>query len=194
MTREEKNEALNVLTDMANTLHLIPTTRQGKVFKMVLQELQKPEQEPCEDCVRREDALMALTGEYTESRGEILSKAIKRINALSPVTPSYNSIKTELESCTDAISRQAVAEVLLKYAHSAEGKAFAEFLISQINNLPPVTPAEKVGHWIARGLVDINGNRIYECSECHHSDTQAATMIVPYCWYCGSRMIQEVKE
>ena len=27
------------------------------------------------------------------------------------------------EPCTNAISRQAVAEVLLKYAHSAEGKA-----------------------------------------------------------------------
>lgn len=44
------------------------------------------------------------------------------------------------EPCEDCISRQAVAEVLLKYAHSAEGKAFAEFLISQINDLPPVTP------------------------------------------------------
>ena len=44
MTREERKEALDVLTDMANALNLIPTTRQGKVFKMVLQELQKPEQ------------------------------------------------------------------------------------------------------------------------------------------------------
>ena len=86
MTREEREEALDVLTDMANALYLIPTTRQGKVFKLVLQELQKP------------------------------------------------------EPCDDVISRQAVAEVLLKYAHSAEGKAFAEFLISQINALPPVTP------------------------------------------------------
>ena len=43
MTREEREEALDVLTDMANALHLIPTTRQGKVFKMILQELQKPE-------------------------------------------------------------------------------------------------------------------------------------------------------
>ena len=44
MTREERKEALDVLTDMANVLHLIPTTKQGKVFEMVLQELQKPEQ------------------------------------------------------------------------------------------------------------------------------------------------------
>jgi Zn finger protein HypA/HybF involved in hydrogenase expression len=45
------------------------------------------EQEPCDDCIRREDALMALTGEWTESRDEILSKAIKRIKGLPPVTP-----------------------------------------------------------------------------------------------------------
>ena len=54
---------------------------------------------------------------------------------------------TVVEPCTDAISREAVAEVLLKYAHSTEGKAFAEFLISQINALPPVT-AEKPNKWI----------------------------------------------
>lgn len=46
----------------------------------------------------------------------------------------------EQEPCADAISREAVAEVLLKYAHSEVGKAFAEFLISQINALPPVKP------------------------------------------------------
>jgi hypothetical protein len=46
----------------------------------------------------------------------------------------------EQEPCADAISRQAVTEVLLKYAHSEVGKAFAEFLVSQINDLPPVTP------------------------------------------------------
>lgn len=44
MTIEEREEALDVLTDMANALHLIPTTKQGKIFKMVLQELQKPAQ------------------------------------------------------------------------------------------------------------------------------------------------------
>ena len=46
------------------------------------------EQEPCDDCIRREDALMALTGEYTDSLSEILPKAIKRINALPPVIPT----------------------------------------------------------------------------------------------------------
>jgi hypothetical protein len=49
----------------------------------------------------------------------------------------------EQEPCGDCISRQAVTEVLLKYANREVGKAFAEFLVSQINDLPHVTPAEK---------------------------------------------------
>lgn len=114
-----------------------------------------------------------------------------------------------LQPCTDAISRQAVLEVLNKMDRYVadeltlcdKERKFPQnevFIVDDVyeeivEQLPPVTPAEKVGHWIARGLVDSNGNRIYECSECHHSDTQAATMIVPYCWYCGARM-QEVEE
>ena len=68
----------------------------------------------------------------------------KDINHAYNDCTKYDTLKRMLdelqEPCGDVISRQAVAEVLLKYAHSAEGKAFAEFLISQINDLPPVTP------------------------------------------------------
>jgi hypothetical protein len=53
------------------------------------------EQEPCGDAISREDALMALTGEYTDSPIEILSKAIKRINALPPVTPQYTEAEIQ---------------------------------------------------------------------------------------------------
>ena len=93
-------------------------------------------QEPCDDCISREDALMALTGEYTDSPIEILPKAIKRINAL-----------------------------------------------------PPVKPAEKVGHWIK---IDDCSNSGYYCSECHKrvvkegwSDT---VKIIKYCPNCGAKM------
>ena len=45
-------------------------------------------EEPCTDAISREDALMALTGEWKESRDEILSLAIRRIRVLPPVTPA----------------------------------------------------------------------------------------------------------
>ena len=55
-------------------------------------------QQPCEDCISREDALMALTGIWTESRDEILSKAIRRLNSIPSVTPKEKTgkwIKTQ---------------------------------------------------------------------------------------------------
>ena len=49
--------------------------------------LEALKQEPYDDAISREDALMALTGEWTESRAEILPKAITRIKALPSVNP-----------------------------------------------------------------------------------------------------------
>lgn len=50
------------------------------------------EQEPCEDCISREDALMCLTGQYIADKEypleEIISKHIRRIKALPPVQPA----------------------------------------------------------------------------------------------------------
>lgn len=44
--------------------------------------------EPCDDCIKREDALMALTGEWTEPTDEIIHRFVKRIKNLPPVTPA----------------------------------------------------------------------------------------------------------
>lgn len=52
-------------------------------FQMAIKAL---EQQPCEDAINREDALMALTGEWTEITDEIIHRFIKRIKKLPPVT------------------------------------------------------------------------------------------------------------
>ena len=49
------------------------------------------EQEPCEDAISREDALMALTGEWTELTDEMIHHFIKRIKKLQPVTPQLKT-------------------------------------------------------------------------------------------------------
>lgn len=43
------------------------------------------EQEPCENAISREDALMALTGEWAEPTDELIHRFIKRIKNLPPV-------------------------------------------------------------------------------------------------------------
>lgn len=57
---------------------------------------------PCEDAISREDALMALTGEWTELTDEMIHRFIKRIKKLSPVTPQpktdmLDKIRAEIE-------------------------------------------------------------------------------------------------
>ena len=47
----------------------------------------------------------------------------------------------------------------------------------------------KTGHWIIEGEVG-NGNRYCHCSECGHGDEQAITQVVPYCWWCGAKMVE----
>ena len=46
-----------------------------------------PPLEPCEDVISREDALMAITGEWTEPTDELIHRFIKRIKKLPPVNP-----------------------------------------------------------------------------------------------------------
>lgn len=50
-----------------------------------------------------------------------------------------------------------------------------------------VTKAKHKGQWIQKGVVG-SGEYIYECSECHHTDTRSRILEVPFCWFCGARM------
>lgn len=47
--------------------------------------------------------------------------------------------------------------------------------------------AKHKGEWIQKGIVG-GGEYIYECSECHHTDTRSRFLEVPFCWFCGTRM------
>lgn len=87
------------------------------------------------------------------------------------------------EPCEDCISRQGVAEVLLKYAHSTEGKAFAEFLVSQINALPSVVRENRTATWWVRETYPLECHS-WECSECKEVVFEKSN----YCPNCGAHM------
>ena len=67
-------------------------------------------------------------------------------------------------------------------------------LVAHIISTAPAVEAQKHGRWIEEGLVDGNQNRYCRCSECGKGDTQAISQRVPYCWWCGAKMMDEVKE
>lgn len=49
---------------------------------------------------------------------------------------------------------------------------------------------QRTGYWIKNGETDENGNAEYMCSECTHGDVHAETQIVPFCWWCGTKMFE----
>jgi hypothetical protein len=84
MTREEAKEKLYI--EWQNFLeNNIDYAGVSEAYKMAFKAL---DQELCEDAISREDALLALTGEWTESRDELISKFIRRIKKLPSVTPA----------------------------------------------------------------------------------------------------------
>lgn len=58
-----------------------------KMEQILRDELPPVKPQPCEDAISREDALLALTGEWTELTDEVIHRFIKRIKALPPVNP-----------------------------------------------------------------------------------------------------------
>jgi len=58
----------------------------------------------------------------------------------------------------------------------------------------PTIEERKKGEWIISGNEEGNWNAVYKCSLCSHSDVQAKSQKVPYCWWCGAEMVKEGAE
>lgn len=100
------------------------------------------------------------------------------------------------EHCEDAISMD---KTIVQLSHllsdwDDDWNVAIRKCIETVKGVQPVTPAEKVGHWIK---IDDCSNSGYYCSECRKrvvkegwSDT---VKIIKYCPNCGSRMMQGVE-
>ena len=78
------------------------------------------------------------------------------------------------EHCDDAISRQAVLDVI-------EREEFKGDAISEIEKLPPVTPQQKMGKWIYHDLYIPYKHECSECGKRFGTDFN-------YCQNCGADM------
>ena len=97
---------------------------------------------------------------------------------------------------SDTISRAKAIAVIRKNHYRLQGKGMTEeVLIADLEALPS---SERQGKWILSDLQSIeemeNGNYYYFCSNCLRSDLHAKTQEVPYCWYCGARMLNGGEE
>ena len=115
-----------------------------------------------------------INGETDPNEVEALDMAIKAL---------------EQEPCEDCISREAVNDGFKKYV----GSSFAYGSVwGYINNLPSVTPKEKIGKW--ETTTTIVCGRIFEvieieCSCCKQKQELVAR--TNFCPNCGARMVSE---
>lgn len=94
----------------------------------------------------------------------------------------------EQEPCEDAVSRQAVKEKMMKYGFAAPDMTVTEFIEDE---LPPVYPAPKTGHWIKMPLIEAGQTYSHKCSLCGRRIlvTDAGLSEFPYC-HCGAKMVE----
>ena len=79
-------EAINIISQMIKDEEGFLSDNTVKAHKMAIRAL---EQEPCDDAISREDALMCLTGEIkdTDTIETIIARFIKRLRSLPHVNP-----------------------------------------------------------------------------------------------------------
>ena len=157
-------------------------TYEGKTIREWVEIIAK--QQPCEDCISREAVLEFLKGfEILHNHDELRTNLIYGIMNLPSVTPSYNSVKTELKPREDCISR----EQAIRVAEQGQIQGY-EWQFKKLCNLPSVTPQPKVGKWIKPNTEPWikmgDGFTPYECSECEAVEFKKSK----YCPNCGAKM------
>ena len=93
----------------------------------------------------------------------------------------------------DCVSRTKVAEILKNNESYFDEVWYCIDLINKVDDLPPVTPQPKVGHWIRWYEQKENDGCIdhiphCKCSECGKEYEPHSSQFVKYCNKCGAKM------
>ena len=177
MTNEEHIEQLKKLRSFHN----------GSYGRSINKAIDALEQEPCTDAVSRTELLRAIDTwdkfgcdadtklvPYKDHYIPYIhyDDVVKCIKGMPPVTP--------IQPCTDAVSRQAVKEQMIKYGFYAPDMTVTEF----VEELPPVTPTRPKGHWVYK-------EGIYGVSFCDRCNFELTINDTNFCPNCGARMESE---
>ena len=157
----------------------------------------------CEDCtvIKKLSKKYYVEDTYGYTDEDIVNKVneiIDAVNESSSVTPSYNSIKTELKPCDtprtnlaetsqDCVSRQALIDKATSWdAHFADSERAVS--LADIMSLPSVTPQPKIGHWIPVHPLQADDDGAYICSCCKVGNWGIDPKVDKYCFNCGAQM------
>lgn len=167
------------------------------------------------DAVSREEVMSMLHNhafDYaTSTKISALLKTMRgevdRMPSVQPeCTEDYCPAAFKPVECEDCISRQAAIDAMygmhmngkegVLYDHEHLHGSEADFVntiwdaVGELEELPPVTPAEKVGRW-KRKIVDSGYNADWICNKCGYKDL--TDFPTKYCPNCGAKM-EEVKD
>lgn len=183
MTNEEAKGRLESFIDTFNICKehdnaLVAVSISKEDIQAFTQAIEALEQQPCEDW-------------YDVPSDEMtLEQARQAVKDLRKKLAEY----LNQPPCEDAISRQAVLDLIIAKWHEFEdaNDAIDDFIDEIRNNLPPVTPREKTAHWINKKL--IYKSEAEDERDCY-AGTCSACGCVQECWNycsgCGARMVEE---
>lgn len=94
----------------------------------------------------------------------------------------------EAKPCEDCISRQAA----IRIAEQGQVQGY-EWQFKELIKLSSITPAQKIGHWIAQDIC--NCHTTFRCSECDYLHSflhlyGKPTADYAYCPNCGAKMVE----
>ena len=148
------------------------------------------EQEPCENVPDNDGNIYECSCGYGWDQSKVVrhhfcpncGRAVDNL-----IKTELNRVKTELEPCEDAISRQAVIDTIDKWVKSMHVLIALPAneitpLFDSVHELPHVTPQPKMGHWIHDGS---HWENRWICSECGYKLIDVQTN---YCPNCGAKM------
>lgn len=172
------------------TITALPEEKDDQISDMRVTERMK-EQEPCDTCGYEEGSIYCK--EHCPHEANIEQEPtntklmLMEANINGYAQGLKDSSKVEQEPCEDAISRQAVLDLIADYDLSM-GQ-----VVKGIHALPPVTPRPKTGRWIAYE-VRLPDRTIlnYRCSVCGRKligYTTETLSEAPFC-HCGAKMVE----
>lgn len=123
---------------------------------------------------------MAKFPTYEEMSKEVAERALDEFLYMGKSLQEW----MQIIASEDAISRQAVLDI----AKSSKSNWIDNsVLFKRVNELPPVTPQPKIGHWQLK--IDNTNHLVWECDNCKGLQAN----ITNYCPDCGIKM-EEVEK
>ena len=193
MTADEYRQRMiqafcNADCDELIAICILPTEKEFEHLEWLLKNHYK--KEPCEDAISRKAAIAETYRDCTYVKSD--KDAYEQLQCIRDGINKLPSVQPKPTECEDAVSREAAIGALKQLQKNISrdytvldpmvmaGTAYIGDCIGELQDLPPVNPQPKTGHWI-----DADGDNAI-CGCCNRLNHLYGT----YCKHCGAKMVE----